>query len=85
MKDMGIVYGSKAQALPTIFNHDTVYVHSDIQKVENEEMGEVYQYHEYQMTINEYVELQGSLFADYQDKTAQNTADIDYIKIMEDL
>lgn len=63
MKDIGIVQGSKEQAQPLIFNHDVVYAHEDIQRVEFEEDdeqmkdAEVYEYREYQYTTDEYLQM----------------------------
>ena len=63
MKDIGIVQGSKEQAQPLIFNHDIVYVHDDIQRIEFEEDdeqmkdAEVYEYREYQYTTDEYLQM----------------------------
>ena len=55
MKDMGIVQGSAAQAVPLIIGKDTVYVHTDITPVEGEEG--LFQYHEVQYKKDEYIEL----------------------------
>lgn len=64
MKDNGIVQGSAAFAVPVVVKPDAVYVHTDIQKVEpQEEMdqgSDVYQYHEYVYTPEEYIQLIGS-------------------------
>lgn len=63
MKDIGIVQGSKEQAQPLIFNHDIVYVHDDIQRIEFEEDdeqmkdAEVYEYREYQYSTDEYLQM----------------------------
>lgn len=63
MKDIGIVQGSKEQAQSLIFNHDVVYVHEDIQRIEFEEDdeqmkdAEVYEYHEYQYSTDEYLQM----------------------------
>ena len=53
MKDMGIVQGSAAQAVPLIVGKDTVYVHTDITPVEGEEG--LFQYHEIQYDKDEYI------------------------------
>ena len=53
MKDMGIVQGSAAQAVPLIIGKDTVYVHTDITPVEGEEG--LFQYHEVQYDKDEYI------------------------------
>ena len=62
MKDMGVVYGSGAQAKPVVRNVDTVYVHSNIRKItEPDENGQVpndlYSYNEVQYTIEEWEAL----------------------------
>lgn len=63
MKDIGIVQGSKEQAQPLIFNHDVVYAHEDIQRIEFEEDdeqmkdAEVYEYREYQYSTDEYLQM----------------------------
>lgn len=55
MKDMGIIQGSAAQAVPLIIGKDTVYVHTDITPVEGEEG--LFQYHEVQYEKDEYIKL----------------------------
>jgi hypothetical protein len=55
MKDMGIIQGSAAQAVPLIIGKDTVYVHTDITPVEGEEG--LFQYHEIQYEKDEYIKL----------------------------
>jgi hypothetical protein len=55
MKDMGIIQGSAAQAVPLIIGKDTVYVHTDITPVEGEEG--LFQYHEVQYDKDEYIKL----------------------------
>ena len=57
MIDVGIVQGSKEQAVGLVVGTDTVYVHSDIEPVETEDGSEVYQYHEVQYTKDEYIHL----------------------------
>lgn len=51
MVDNGIVMGSEAQAKPLIISVDTVYVHTDIVKINDN----LYRYHEIQYTKNEYI------------------------------
>lgn len=65
MKDMGIVQGSGTQAVPLIVGVDTVYVHTDIEKIEGTDMDgnpieNSYKYHEIQYSHREYIELLGS-------------------------
>ena len=55
MKDMGIVRGSAAQAKPLIIGKDTVYVHTNIKPVEDEEG--LFEYHEIQYEKDEYIKL----------------------------
>lgn len=55
MKDMGIVRGSAAQAEPLIIGKDTIYVHSNIKPVEDEEG--LFEYHEIQYEKDEYIKL----------------------------
>ena len=61
MKDMGYVTGTVAQAKEVIVNKDTVYVHTDIQKVEGvdefENPFEYYTYHEIQYEKDEYIQM----------------------------
>lgn len=59
MKDVGIVQGSEAQAKDIIISADTVYVHSDIKKVQkkDEKDPDVWEYHEIQYDKDEYIEL----------------------------
>ena len=62
MQNMGLVYGSAAQAKPLMIGVDTVYVHTDIQKVDRmpngEEVTDMYCYNEVQYTLAEYLDLQ---------------------------
>ena len=55
MKDMGIVRGSATQAKPLIIGKDTVYVHTNIKPVEDEEG--LFEYHEIQYEKDEYIKL----------------------------
>ena len=57
MRNMGIVHGSAGQAKPLIIGKDTVYVHSDIEKVEMEDGSESYQYNEIQYEKDEYIRI----------------------------
>jgi len=64
MKDMGIIQGSAAQAVPLIIGKDTVYVHSNIKPVEGEEG--LFQYHEVQYEKDEYISLLDKQLTDTQ-------------------
>lgn len=59
MKDVGIVTGSEQQAVPLVVGYDTVYVHTDIQKVEVDNGDGTtrteWQYHEVQYGKDEYL------------------------------
>lgn len=61
MIDVGYVTGDKEQAEELIIGADTVYVHTDIQKLdavnEFDEPIEVYRYHEIQYEKDEYIKL----------------------------
>ena len=64
MKDMGIVRGSAAQAVPLIIGKDTVYVHTDITPVEGEEG--LFEYHEIQYEKDEYIRMLDTQLTDTQ-------------------
>jgi hypothetical protein len=53
MKDIGIVEGSAQQAVPLVIGKNTVYVHTDIEQVNDE----LWRYHEVQYETNEYLQL----------------------------
>ena len=55
MMDMGIVQGSAAMAKPLVIGKDTVYVHTNIKPVEDEEG--LFEYHEIQYEKDEYIKL----------------------------
>lgn len=65
---MGIVRGSAAQAEPLIIGKDTVYVHSNIKPVEDEEG--LFEYHEIQYEKDEYIKLMAE-----QNETLMETLD----------
>jgi hypothetical protein len=71
MKDMGIVQGSGVQAVPLVVGKDTVYVHTDITKVDTDSEGkpvdDLYEYHEVQYDKDEYIKLQGQQLDDMQE------------------
>lgn len=54
MKDLGIRTGSAAAAVPVTVTRDTVYVRTDITDISTDEQPNIYQYHEYQYTPEEY-------------------------------
>lgn len=63
MKEIKNVYGSAQQAKPLIITSDTVYIHTDIQRVtieataEMDNPPELYQYNEIQYEKDEFLEL----------------------------
>lgn len=82
MIDAGIVQGSEEMAVPVYYGKNRVDVHTDIQQVEvpTEDGGTelVWQYHEYQYTLSEYMQV----LANQQFKQG---ADIEYIAMMADV
>lgn len=78
MVDVGIVQGSKEQAIPLIIGKDTVYVHTDIQEITVEDMGRQYtiwRYHEIQYDKDEYLKL-------LVEREVKTRVDVEYISIM---
>lgn len=57
MKIIGIVQGSAAMAVPLFIGKDIVYVHTDIQEIQDEEGNTLYRYHEIQYTKDEYLQM----------------------------
>lgn len=61
MKILKNILGSKEQALPVIVGKTTVYVHSNIKKLDTDPLGNptdnLYQYDEIQYTKDEYIQL----------------------------
>jgi hypothetical protein len=55
MQDMGIVRGAAEQAIPVVIGKTTVYVHTDIEPVED--TPELYQYREIQYGKDEYIQM----------------------------
>lgn len=68
MIDVGIVYGSIEQAKPIIINSGNVYIHTDIEKlnedVEGNHVDNLYRYHEVQYTQDEYILLLSELLSE---------------------
>lgn len=71
MKDMGIVRGSPEMARPLVVGTDTVFVHTDIEPVTEDQNGNPveneFQYHEIQYDKDEYIQLMA-------EQTAQNNS-----------
>ena len=57
MRDMGIVQGSAAMAKPLVIGKDTVYVHTDIQEITDNDGHVLYQYHEVQYDKDEFIHI----------------------------
>lgn len=61
MKDMGVVHGSAEQAVPLVIGYDTVYVHTDIEPVTEDQAGNpvegLFRYHEIQYPKDEYIRM----------------------------
>lgn len=74
MTDYGVVTGSEAQAQELIIGVDTVYVHTDIKKLDQkDEQGNdmnLYQYHEVQYSKDEYIKLLNSQVTETQEAIA---------------
>ena len=74
MTDYGVVTGSEAQAQKLIIGVDTVYIHTDIKKLDQkDEQGNdmnLYQYHEVQYSKDEYIKLLNSQVTETQEAIA---------------
>lgn len=61
MKDMGVIQGSAAQAIPLIVGKDTVYEHTNIVKIEKDRDGKpidnLFEFNEIQYEKDEYIKL----------------------------
>lgn len=51
MKDLNIVRGGTLQAKPLVINNNNVYIHTDIKELSDN----LYEYHEYQMPLDEFL------------------------------
>lgn len=58
---MGVIQGSEAQAVPLIVGKDTVYVHTNIAKIEKDRDGKLidnlFEFNEIQYEKDEYIKL----------------------------
>jgi len=82
MKDLGIVQGSKEQAQPLIVGTDTVYVHTDIEKVEQTEenaVDDLYSYHEIQYSKDEYIKIISEKNASLESQIEATQEAVDYL------
>nr|DAP24195.1 MAG TPA: hypothetical protein [Caudoviricetes sp.] len=75
MIDKGIVHGSESQAKPLIVGVDTVYVHTNIIKLETDVEGKkvdgLYQYNEVQYGKDEYIQLMSEKNTSLEDQMTQ--------------
>lgn len=75
MKDMGIIQGSKEQAVPLIIGKDTVYEHTEIEQVMEDHEGnpvdDLFKFHEIQYGKDEYIKIMNE-----RNKNTESTLDI---------
>lgn len=74
MKDYGRVRGSKEQAKPLIIGKDTVYVHTDIVDVEDDQC----EYNEVQYDKDEYIGLMSKKAESESADVSEMMLDIDF-------
>ena len=75
MKQKRKVHGSKEAAAPFIINHNNIYIHTNIQKVEGDvDAGDLYEYDELQMTKDEYIEWSKDYISDLELAVAEVAA-----------
>ena len=89
MVELKDVHGSKEASAELIIGLDTVYVHSNVRKVE--EPGpdgkvpeNLYVYDEIQYEKDEYIKLMADKSSKLESGTAQNRSDIDYLMLVTD-
>jgi hypothetical protein len=74
MKDYGRIRGSKEQAKPLIIGKDTVYVHTDIVDVEDDQC----EYNEVQYSKDEYIGLMSEKAESENADVSEMILDIDF-------
>ena len=90
MVELKDVHGSKAASAELIIGLDTVYVHSNVRKCEDEVgpdgrvMEDLYVYDEIQYEKDEYIKLMADKSAELETASAQNRSDIDYLMLVTD-
>lgn len=89
MVELKDVHGSKAASAELIIGLDTVYVHSNVRKCEEEGpdgkvMEDMYVYDEIQYEKDEYIKLMADKSAELETASAQNRSDIDYLMLVTD-
>ena len=83
MIDKGIVQGSERQAKPLIVGVDTVYVHTNITKVETDAEGKavegLYQYNEVQYDKDEYIQFMSEKNAALEEQIESTQEALDFL------
>lgn len=83
MTDYGVVTGSEAQAQELIIGADTVYIHTDIKKLDQkDEQGNdmnLYQYHEVQYGKDEYIKKMSEANIQLQTQAESTQEALDYL------
>lgn len=89
MKYIQEVYGSSEQAKPLIVNIDTVYVHKNIVKVEQDSEGksveDLYKYEEWQYTYPEYIQIMAEQLIVNSEATAELGTIVSDVKQQSDI
>ena len=75
MKDIGIVYGSEEQAKPIIVGVDTVYLHTDIEEIEDKNNNKVFKYNEIQYDKDEFILMMANQLSEQQTLLINNFND----------
>ena len=89
MVELKDVHGSKAASAELIIGLDTVYVHSNVRKCEDngpdgKVVEDMYVYDEIQYEKDEYIKLMADKSAELETASAQNRSDIDYLMLVTD-
>lgn len=71
MKIIEEVYGSEEAAQPLIVGKDTVYVHTNIEQIEDEYGNKTYKYREVQYTKDEYIAMMSEINNELQDAVVE--------------
>ena len=81
------VHGSEEAAAPLIVGVTTVYVHSNVEKVLDEEGQEtgMYKYDEIQYTKDEWIKLMADRLTEAEDDGKTDRADIDYLLLINEV
>ncbi len=63
---MGIIYGSEEQAKPIVVGIDTVYLHTDIEQIEDKNGNKVFKYNEIQYDKDEFILMMANQLSEQQ-------------------